>query len=318
MRTLHFRAALALLGLLATTACVNKTAEKHSANASPTAQASPSGQGADAQGPDLLAQGPNPTYWYQGKAEISTYAVTQERYGEPREAEQVNVFVTEDFSKQKQVKLDNAAAAGADRVPVLKLNSIRRFETGIYDYSIMQSIFSPTDGGPAIKSTCTVQDWCGQVFFQTNRTPDGYQAKGFSYFESEGDTDVKLPKALLEDELWVRLRLDPSAIPTGKQLVIPSAVYSRIRHKAYTALTAEISTEKGEKESILRVRYEGTPRSLSIRYETAFPYRILGWEEMDNARNSSSGTLKKTRMQAYWSENSNAFSGLRDSLGIGR
>ena len=51
-------------------------------------------------------------YWYQGKAELSTYDVEQERYGEMRKAEQVNIFVTEDFSKSKQVKLDDAAAAG--------------------------------------------------------------------------------------------------------------------------------------------------------------------------------------------------------------
>lgn len=95
-----------------------------------TAQKSPS---------TALPEGFN-AYWYAGKAEISSYNVTQERYGEIRQAEQVNIFVTEDFSASKQVKLDNPA--GGDPVPVLKLNSIRRFHTGIYDYSIMQSSFT--------------------------------------------------------------------------------------------------------------------------------------------------------------------------------
>jgi hypothetical protein len=308
MSNLHFSLFAGILMLLFS-ACGPKNTETQSPKALSTGLSHPSAAPAPPTAEAL-------NYWYQGKAEISTYKVVQDRYGEPRDAVQINVFVTEDFSKAKQVKLDDAAAAGADRVPVLKLNSIRRFETGIYDYSIMQSTFSPMDGSATLKSTCTVQDWCGQVFSQTNLVENGYRARGFSYFESEGDSEVKLPKVLLEDELWIKIRLNPATIPLGIQQVIPSAVYSRIRHKAYTAVPAEISIEKGEKESQLDLRYEGTPRSLSIRFENAYPHKILGWEELDNARNSSKGTLDKCRMQAYWSENKNEFSGLRDSLGL--
>jgi len=150
-------------------------------------------------------------YWYKGKAELSTYEVTQERYGEIRKAEQVNIFVTEDFSKQKQVKLDDPANAGADRIPVLKLNTVRRFKTGIYDYSIMQSIFTPVDATPTLKTTCTVQDWCGQVFAQTNLEAGGYQVRSYSYFESEGDQDMRLTLSVLEDDLLLRIRLNPAA-----------------------------------------------------------------------------------------------------------
>ncbi|HPI08792.1 MAG TPA: hypothetical protein PLM41_20495, partial [Saprospiraceae bacterium] len=66
--------------------------------------------------PNLPAADGN--YWFQGKAEIARYKVEQERYGEMRSAQQIMVFVTEDFSASKQVKLDDPAAAGADRVPV--------------------------------------------------------------------------------------------------------------------------------------------------------------------------------------------------------
>ena len=88
-------------------------------------------------------------YWYAGNAELCTYSVSQERYGEIRQAEQINIVVTEDFSDARQVKLDDPAAAGIDRIPVLKFNSIRRFHTGIYDYSIMQS--PPTLSRPRFK-----------------------------------------------------------------------------------------------------------------------------------------------------------------------
>lgn len=254
-------------------------------------------------------------YWYQGKAEISTYDVVQERYGETRSAEQVNVFVTEDFSKKKQVKLDDAASAGDDRAPVLKLNAVRRFHTGIYDYSIMSSVFSPVDGSPALKTTCTVQDWCGQVFFQTNLEKSGIRARSFSYFETESDQDTRLPVTLLEDELWGKIRLGPDKIPAGKINLLPSDIYVRLRHKPFQPETAFITLEQNGAESTLKVNYAGAWRSLSIRFETASPHRIIGWEETgEKGTLLSKGTLKASLMSAYWAQHDNSHSPLRDSL----
>lgn len=253
-------------------------------------------------------------YWYAGKAELSTYDVTQERYGETRQAEQVNVFVCEDHSYAKQVKLDNPATAGADRIPVLKMNSIRRFKTGIYDYSLMQSVFMPVSGQATMKTTTTVQDWCGHVFLQNNLEENGYHFRGFSYFEGEGDQDLRLPLAMLEDEIWARLRLNPTALPIGKTSVIPSALYTRLRHKPNRAQNAEIHMEKGEKESVLKLTYTDISRSLSIRFETAFPYKILAWEETNEGSLTSKGILKATRKSAYWVEHDNLHAPLRDSL----
>ncbi len=76
---------------------------------------------------------------------MSTYDFLQNRYGEERTGEAILVFVTEDFSASKQVKLDNSAEAGKDKVPIMKLNHIRRFVTGIYDYSMTLSVFTPVD-----------------------------------------------------------------------------------------------------------------------------------------------------------------------------
>lgn len=253
-------------------------------------------------------------YWYQGKAELCTYDVVQERYGEIRQAEQVNIFVTEDFSKSKQVKLDDPGKAGSDRIPVLKLNALRRFETGIYDYSLMQSIFTPTSGMPTLKTTATIQDWCGHVFMQTNLMPDGYRARIFSYFENEGDQDLTLPLVTLEDELWASIRLNPAAIKTGKTKLIPSAFYSRLRHKAVQAEEVEITLDTKEKESLLNIQYTSIPRTLQIRFESSFPYKILGWEESNEGKLASKGTLKASRKSAYWGEHDNIHAPLRDSL----
>ncbi|NJL73798.1 MAG: hypothetical protein HC892_00945 [Saprospiraceae bacterium] len=82
-------------------------------------------------------------YWYKGLAEVNSYDLQQSRYGEMRQGEAVLVFVTEPFSASKQVKLDDPERAGNDNVSVLKTNAIRKFNTGIYDYSMMTSVFTP-------------------------------------------------------------------------------------------------------------------------------------------------------------------------------
>ncbi len=253
-------------------------------------------------------------YWNQGKAELNTYDVTQERYGEIREAEAMILFVSEDLSAQKQVKLDDPMAAGADRVPVLKMNAVRRFHTGIYDYSLMQSVFTPMDGSATLKTSTTVQDWCGQVFAQMNLEKDAYRYRSFSYFESEGDQDIRLPKALLEDALMLRLRLQPDQLPMGEVQVIPSTLFARLRHKPLEAQPAELSIQKKTNESELVLQYKGMNRRLSIRFETSYPHRILGWEESMDDKLSSKGVLKASRMSAYWSEHDNKHEPLRDSL----
>ncbi|MCB9307797.1 MAG: hypothetical protein H6565_14465 [Lewinellaceae bacterium] len=253
-------------------------------------------------------------YWYRGMAELSTYEVEQERYGEMRRAEQVNIFVTEDFSKSKQVKLDAPQDAGADRVPILKLNAVRRFHTGIYEYTLMESVFTPVDASPSLKATYSVMDWCGQVFSQFNLKGNGYRARLFSYFENEGDTDQQLKPAMLEDELMTRIRIDPFSIPAGKTDLIPSPFYLRFRHKPYEIHKADIEIEKGERESKLTVRYAELDRTLTIRFETNFPHRILGWEEMDGEHLLSRGRLKTTMMSDYWRRHDNGSEFLRDSL----
>lgn len=301
------------VALLSAIACSTPCCSDRAGTTTPATDSKPSSDPSSGSVP--LPEGFN-EYWFAGKAEICSYDVTQERYGEIRQAEQVNIFVTEDFSRAKQVKLDDPADVPADRVPVLKLNAVRRFHTGIYDYSILQSTFTPLNGLPCLKATTSVQDWCGQVFSQLNLGSGGYRYRGFSYFEGEGDQDLQLPVAQLEDALWARVRLNPFAIGTGKALLIPSALYSRLRHRPLAAHNAVIQLVKGAKESVLTVQYSDIPRTLSIRFETAFPHKISAWEETYEGKIASKGVLKAYRMSAYWQEHDNLHAPLRDSLNL--
>ncbi len=85
-------------------------------------------------------------YWSKGQAEITSYVLDQSRYGEIHPGNAVLIFVTEDFSRSRQVKLDRPERAGEDRARVLKLNLTKKFATGVYPYSLMSSVFTPLDG----------------------------------------------------------------------------------------------------------------------------------------------------------------------------
>ena len=260
-------------------------------------------------------------YWYTGEAELSTYAIEQERYGEIRSGEVVNIFVTEDFSQEKQVKLDDPASAGADKVTVLKLNQIKRFQTGIYDYSLMLSVFTPVsaDRFPhTLKTTMSSQDWCGQSFSQINhQRADRYRLRGYSYFESEGDIDQTLQSDLLEDELWNRIRIAPERIPTGSLRVVPGNMFLRMRHVPERAETASLTLSPAtDGQRTLTLAYESIDRNLAITFETTSPHRILNWTETYDGQNRVTAHLKKTIRSPYWQQNARKFDFQRDTLGL--
>ena len=132
-------------------------------------------------------------YWYNGQAEISHYKLDQVQYGAVNPGEAVLIFVTEDFRTDTQVKLESDAKDKA--TSVLKLNSIRRFVTGIYDYSLYSSVFTPTNTkkyNHSLKVTMSSQDWCGQVYNQLNLSGNKYDVMVRSYFEKNATEDFKI------------------------------------------------------------------------------------------------------------------------------
>lgn len=263
-------------------------------------------------------------YWYAGEAELSSYDLQQIRYGEVHEGEVVLVFVTEDFSKTKQVKLDNPGASGSDAVKVLKLNQVREFNTGVYSYNMMSSTFSPVEGGSSLKVTTSSQDWCGHSFDQMNLAKDSYIHQKMSYFESEGDSETVIPIAILEDELMNMIRLDPSKLPTGNIEIIPSTLFSRLRHIPLNREVAEAKLERNESKMIeYTLEYSTIERKVKIVFEEKFPHRIMAWEEHhktgfgNNAKKRvTRATLKETIKSPYWNKHGVKHAGMRDKLSL--
>ena len=261
-------------------------------------------------------------YWYSGKAEISSYKLSQARYGELRDGSATLIFVTEPFSKSKQVKLDYPSRADKDKVAVLKLNFVKKFVTGVYPYSMMMSTFVPVDSynhPEPLKMTMSSQEWCGHVFSQLNLDNNKYNLKSYSYFESEGDTDVEVDQAFLEDEIWTRIRLDHKSLPVGDIEIIPGLFHTRLKHKNYKALKAQATLDTSGDEATYEVKYKNG-RELKITFGNSFPHRILSWSETSKGiggkKLRTTATFDKTLYIDYWNRNSNADLYLRDSLNL--
>lgn len=261
-------------------------------------------------------------YWYQGLAELGRYELQQSRYGEIHEGEAVLIFVTEDFLTGPQVK--HEFGERDDAVPILKLNAYRRFFTGIYPYTVMTSVFSPVDGAPTLKRTSSMQEWCGNAFTQLNRTDGGYRAELRSYFQGEGDRNEILGDALLEEELFTRIRRDPDSLPTGSIDVIPAAHHLRMTHREIDVYAAEASLRwseaadsRDEPVGEYTLTYPDLDRTLSITFEQAFPHRILAWEERDDGgRAVTRAELTHAVLLDYWNHNGAADGAWREALGL--
>lgn len=249
------------------------------------------------------------SYWYQGKAEISSYELEQVRYGQKHMGDAVLIFVTEDFSKTKQVKLDNPSKSGMDKITVLKMNYSKKFNTGIYPYSMFLSSFTPIGNDVSahpLKISASIQEWCGHVFIQMNQRANQYEIEQYSYFETEGDQKLTLPIDWCEDELFNQIRINPAKLPIDRFKIIPGAFFTRLKHKALSATDAvgrlqDINTDT----QAYQIEFPILQRNLKILFNKKSPYEILSWEESyleGTEQMVSKATLKKRIQLDYWNK----------------
>jgi hypothetical protein len=263
------------------------------------------------------------SYWYSGKAEVAAYNLDQARYGENHTGKAVLIFVKEDFSKKKHVKLDDPNQAGRDKVSVLKMNFTKKFVTGIYPYSMMLSVFTPVDQDEfshTLKVTMSSQEWCGHVYSQLNRNANHYAGKSYSYFEHEGDHEFSVKQVLLEDEVWNLIRLTPESLPEGRVEIIPGLFFTRLKHADLKSSVATATKETKETFTVYTLSFEDLKRKISIQYQNKFPHQITGWtedfEDFNGNVMRTSATLDRALYIDYWNKNKKEFRHLRDSLNL--
>lgn len=269
-------------------------------------------------------------YWIQGKAEVNVYELSQNRYEENYPGTLVSVFVTEDFLTEKQVK--NEYYSDPKTTWILKNIQIRKFNTGVYDYSLFSSVFTPIDRvkfPKSLKVSASTQEWCGTIYTQFNNVFQyDYKVEHRSYFEDEGDVSGRIKRAFLEDEVFTVLRMNPAFLKRGRIRMIPAANFIQLKHLQLKTYEVEASIRtykesefKGEKLNEYRLYYPSLKRTLRIVYENKAPYKIVGWLDsfpsaFDKKIRTTRVTLKKQKMLPYWSQNSLKDLGLRKELGL--
>jgi hypothetical protein len=269
-------------------------------------------------------------YWSQGKAEVNVYEVSQNRYQENHSGQLVSVFVTEDFLTDKQVK--NERYINENSTWILKNIQLKKFTTGVYDYSLFNSVFTPINRNKfpkSLKVSASSQEWCGTMYTQFNLILDtDYKVEHRSYFESEGDRVTRIKKSYLEDEVFTVLRMNPLLLPVGTVQLIPPANYIQLKHlqiKSYKAITSLIPYDKkeisGSNLMQYKIVYPELNRSIRIVFENKAPYKIMGWFEkfpssFDGKPRTTSIILKTQKMLPYWRQNSLKDKYLREELGL--
>ena len=252
-------------------------------------------------------------YWFNGLAEITSYELRQVRYGSLREGTAVNIFVTENFLANEQVK---ANSENPDNIAVLKLNQVKKFITGIYPYSLMTSTFNPIESkNHAIKSTHSMQEWCGQIYMQMNNRKK-FEFQLHSYFEGEADANFTLEKTWLENEIWNLIRLNPDELPTGEFTMIPSFEYARLYHNDLRIENVKGSLVQGDSLTTYRLTYPDLKRELIIFFNSSFPFEIERWEEIHPNGLKTEATKMKRIQLDYWRKNDLNDEFLRDTLQI--
>jgi hypothetical protein len=275
-------------------------------------------------------------HWGDGQAELATYDLTYPRYGELREGTAVTIFVTETFSDEARVKADPGVHAKSDEFPVMKLNLVQDFATGIYDYNMMTSVFVALasrhgrGAGAASKVSFSSQEWCGQVYHQILPGEESLRHQVHSYFDGEADQNNTLSypeKGLLEDVLlhWARGLAAPFLTPGEERdvTVLRSTESSRILHRPLDwapgrlsrgSATKEITVPAGTFEvETLRVEIGGDDaRTWTFFVDTEKPRLIVRWESTDGRR---ADLVAATRMK-YWEMHGNHDEDALATLGL--
>jgi hypothetical protein len=253
--------------------------------------------------------------WHDGKAEVTGYRLVVSRYGQDRIGQAVLVYVTEPFSETKRVKTDRSDIDGKnlDTFQALKLNFVRDFQTGIYPYKTMHSLFVRADSFLPVKATFSSTEWCGHVFEELIINPDKITGQYHSYFEDEsGPINLKRPAGgMLEEELFIALRgLRGEFLKDGESKrvpLLPSAIHRRFGHKPIAWTSATIS-RKGE-EYIVKM---DDGRSGKFVVERAYPHRIKEWELWPDVKAEMTGSIRTP----YWQQNHNGDERLLKEIGI--
>ncbi|HEU4365023.1 MAG TPA: hypothetical protein VFT13_06105, partial [Candidatus Krumholzibacteria bacterium] len=239
----------------------------------------------------------------------------------------VMIFVTEPFSESKRVKADDAAANPADTFTALKLNLVRDFQTGIYDYNTMVSVFVRAETMEPAKVSFSSAEWCGHVYTEMTFAQKSIRGTVASYFEGEsGPISLARPRnGVGEDELFVALRgLRGDFLAAGATRTVPylpGVLHARLAHKPLEWTQATITRAAASEKVTVpagtfdAMRYDvkiADGRAGTFFIESAYPHRIVRWSLPPDV----SGELTGSARLEYWRLNAQGGESHLKDLGL--
>lgn len=288
------------------------------------------GSGGTGSPPEPLAQDDFARTWYDGQAELNGYRWKGTRYGELRTGEAIAIFVTETIGADDHVKVDRPEEHRGATLTVLKLNLVRDFQTGLYDYNTMVTAFADVERLQPLRQTFSSAEWCGQVFEALDVRGKELTLDVQSYFQGESvqKTLPMKPDGITGEHLFVWLRgLRGHALAAGETRKLPylaDPFERRLRHSeaSWGELTVtrpkELVLVSG-KEQIWSIAYElGSTdgRTGKVMIEEAWPHRLLAWEWKRGSELLDSAILTGSQRMKYWELHAEGQEALRKELGL--
>ena len=290
----------------------------------------------------LAAPLPNPppydqafwSTWGDGQAELAGYELTIPRYNQPRRGTAVTIFVTETFSNALRVKADPGKHPPSDQFPVMKLNLVKDYQTGVYDYNEMISAFvalQPVNGraaGSPAKISFSRQEWCGNTYHQLLFDAKSIRATRHSYFDGDADRqrDLDYPSAGVAEDtllLWARGMAAPS-LALGESQTVPflPSLPSAKGIEAVWSTAALFHSPKPQSIAVpagtfavevMTVRLPDR-ETRTFYVEKASPHRVVKWE---SSTGEHAELLKSDRMK-YWQMNAEGYESALSRIGLAR
>lgn len=280
-------------------------------------------------------------HWGDGQAELAGYDLTYPRYGELRAGTALTIFVTETFDNDQRVKAGAPRLLGGGSFPVMKLNLVQDFPTGVYDYNLMTSAFAalePVNGRPAgslTKVSFSAQEWCGHAFAQLLFDANGVRYQSHSYFDGEADVQstIENPQQGLSEDgllLWARGLAAPALAPGESREIrlLRSLERARLLHQgvdwqaatlARGADPITVTVPAGSfVAEVFTVTHDQTvggipgTRTLTFRVERDPPHRIVGWSDSEGLN----AELLASKRLRYWAMQSNGMESALSDLGL--
>ncbi len=273
--------------------------------------------------------------WGDGRGELAAYDLETPRYGALRRGTAVAIFVTETFSNTDRVKADPGRHPKRDEFPVLKLNLVQDFATGLYDYNLMTSAFvalTPVNGrasGAPTKLSFSTQEWCGHVWAQLLFDARYARFTAHSYFDGEADSAASLSMpadAQSEDALlaWARGFATPLVAPgdSATRMLVGSLRVARLTHAPLSVARARfvraatpdrVTVPAGTFDAdVARVQLD-SGRTWTFWVERESPRRVLRWtcSDGEHAELLGSDRLEYWKLTAPGDESALARLGLR-------